>query len=264
MKFDSRWIYVAVFLTIGIPILAPIGLPVLITPTTRGMFDAIQNLPSGSIMYLGIDFLAVSQPELLPMSTAVYKQAISRPISIVMACFSTTDCPLFTQRIIQQIGYGSKKYGEDIVFLGYFPGLETPIAAFAKDVRSVVSVDAFGTPISQLALMNRVKSAADFNLWVVMTSGDYVPYLRQVQSPYHIKMAFGTSSPEYPTGLVYYQSGQIVGLLNGLRGAAEYELLIHSPGSAAGGMDAQSVTQLFIIVAVIGANALYFSRRKKK
>ncbi|MFQ6003090.1 MAG: hypothetical protein ACE5KJ_05025, partial [Candidatus Zixiibacteriota bacterium] len=60
----------------------------------------------------------------------------------------------------------------------------------------------------------------------------------------------------------FLASGQIVGLLGGLKGAAEYEILIQKPGMGQRGMDAQSVSHLVIILLVILGNTSYFLRRK--
>ena len=51
------------------------------------------------------------------------------------------------------------------------------------------------------------------------------------------------------------RSGQINGLIGGLRGAAEYESLIGQKGRAVAGMDAQSATHLAIIVLVAICNS---------
>jgi hypothetical protein len=58
------------------------------------------------------------------------------------------------------------------------------------------------------------------------------------------------------------RSGQINGLIGGLRGAAEYESLIGQKGKAVAGMDAQSATHVAIIVLVIICNLFYFSMRR--
>ena len=53
-------------------------------------------------------------------------------------------------------------------------------------------------------------------------------------------------------------TGQIHGLLGGLRGAAEYETLINMSGKASAGMDAQSATHFLIIVLIVVCNVFYF------
>jgi len=68
-----------------------------------------------------------------------------------------------------------------------------------------------------------------------------------------------------PTMLPYVnEQQQLVGLLGGLKGAAEYELLINKPGFATKGMDAQSVAHLIIILFILIGNIGYFATRKQK
>jgi hypothetical protein len=61
----------------------------------------------------------------------------------------------------------------------------------------------------------------------------------------------------------FVQAGQVKGLLQGLRGAAEYELLSGSAGIAAAGMDAQSLGHLLIIGSILVGNVAYFMSKKQ-
>ncbi|MBI2370983.1 MAG: hypothetical protein HYV08_12240, partial [Deltaproteobacteria bacterium] len=58
------------------------------------------------------------------------------------------------------------------------------------------------------------------------------------------------------------QTGQINGLIGGLRGAAEYETLLGQKGKAIAGMDAQSATHLLIIVLIVLCNVSFFLSRR--
>lgn len=58
----------------------------------------------------------------------------------------------------------------------------------------------------------------------------------------------GLTSVDAPVMMPYFVSEQFKGLLSGLRGAAEYELLIGPPGLAIMGMDAQSVSHILVIL----------------
>ena len=61
----------------------------------------------------------------------------------------------------------------------------------------------------------------------------------------------------------FLQSKQLVGLLGGLAGAAEYETLIEAPGSATAGMEPQSVSHLIIILFIVLGNGVYFTTRRR-
>lgn len=260
---DRRLIYLIVFFTIGVPLLRPLGLPLQISIETKSFYDAVEGLKEGDVVYLGIDFLSWSAPELEPMSRAVFKHLLMRPVKIIMAEFASTDGPSWTERIIGTTDLNGKEYGRDIVHLGYYAGGETAIAGFAANIRSIVETDFRGTPIDQLQAMDGVNNARDFALFLHMSSGAYLMMINQIQTPYAARLCAGTSSPEYPAAKPYFGSGQLIGLLNGMRGAAEYEVLIAEPGSASSGMDAQSITQVFVILAIVVGNIEFFIRRSR-
>jgi hypothetical protein len=78
---------------------------------------------------------------------------------------------------------------------------------------------------------------------------------------YKFELGGGCTGVMAPGLYPLLRSGQINGLIGGLRGAAEYESLIDQKGKAVAGMDAQSATHLAIIVLVIMCNLFYFSLR---
>ena len=81
-------------------------------------------------------------------------------------------------------------------------------------------------------------------------------------SRYHKKVSAAVTAVMATSFYPFLASGQITGLLGGLKGAAEYEILIQKPGMVQRGMDAQSVSHLVIILLVILGNAGYFLRRR--
>ena len=261
---DRRIIYLIVFFTIGAPLLNPLGLPLQISVETKSFYDAIDDLKDGDVVYLGIDYLSWSAPEIEPMSRAVFKHLLDKPIKIIIVAFASVDGPSWAEKIISTTNLGNKQYGTDLVHLGYYAGGQTAVASFAADIRSIVSNDFRGTPISQLSIMQGVNDANDFALFIHLSSGSHGLIINQIQTPYNVKFLAGTSSPEYPAAKTYYDTGQIIGLLNGMRGAAEYEVLVSAPGSASSGMDAQSITQMFVIAAIVVGNIQFFLRRSKR
>jgi hypothetical protein len=62
----------------------------------------------------------------------------------------------------------------------------------------------------------------------------------------------------------YVQSGQVSGIVIGLRGGAELEQLTKMPGIAAAGMDAQSLGHFAILAFMLLGNLAYMAERRKK
>ena len=79
----------------------------------------------------------------------------------------------------------------------------------------------------------------------------------------HSVISSGVTSIQVNEVMPYVQSGQMVGVLAGMPGAAEYESLIGQKGSATSGMDAQSVAHLVIVHFIVLGNISYFIDRKR-
>jgi hypothetical protein len=79
-------------------------------------------------------------------------------------------------------------------------------------------------------------------------------------------MAIGMTAVMAPKFYSFLGAGQIVGLLGGMKGAAEYEILIEQEDAAFRGMDIQSLVHFLIILLVIVGNVGFFlsGRHKRK
>ena len=75
---------------------------------------------------------------------------------------------------------------------------------------------------------------------------------------YGFELGGGCTAVSAPRFYPLIDTGQINGLLGGLRGAAEYEILLNREGKAIAGMDAQSATHFLIIFLIVVCNLFYF------
>src|SRR5947208_988685 len=91
----------------------------------------------------------------------------------------------------------------------------------------------------------------------VLMSCDYDPGAKPELVP---MTRTALSAPEY---YPYLQAGQLLGLLGGMAGAAEYEKLRGEKGAATRGMDAQSMAHVFVAVMILAGNAVLWSRRRR-
>ncbi len=58
-------------------------------------------------------------------------------------------------------------------------------------------------------------------------------------------------------------SGQLTGLLGGLKGAAEYETLVQRRGRGLTGMDSQSIVHVLLVLFIILGNVILLYQKKK-
>ncbi|MEK6662037.1 MAG: hypothetical protein AABY63_09180, partial [candidate division NC10 bacterium] len=74
---------------------------------------------------------------------------------------------------------------------------------------------------------------------------------------YGFELGGGVTAVIAPGLYPFLDTGQINGLIGGLRGAAEYEILIEMKGKGMAGMDAQSATHFIIIGLILLCNLFY-------
>ena len=85
-----------------------------------------------------------------------------------------------------------------------------------------------------------------------------------VNAQYGVPMTCGATAVMAPKLFAYVGSKQLQGLLGGMKGAAEFEVLVGHPDQAFRGMDAQSLIHLLIIGLVLVGNIGYFASRRQK
>ena len=82
--------------------------------------------------------------------------------------------------------------------------------------------------------------------------------------PYNVPMACGVTAVSAADIYPYIQSGQFIGMLGGLKGAAEYETLLDEKRMATMGMEAQNWAHIIIILFIIIGNIGYVIIGRKK
>lgn len=99
---------------------------------------------------------------------------------------------------------------------------------------------------------------------VVNTVGNEIEYyVRHIESTYHLTIVAAGAATVLPVISPYLGSGQVKGIVSGLSGAAEYELLAGIPGQATGAMDAQSIGHMLILALILLGNLGFHLQRRK-
>ena len=111
--------------------------------------------------------------------------------------------------------------------------------------------------------MRGITNYDDIALVIDLAAGN-IPgaWLAFAKERYNQDLALGITAVMATDWYPYLQSGQLIGLVNGLKGAAEYEVLLKLEGEQAPGMlgmSAQSIAHLLIIVLVVVGNIAYFA-----
>ncbi|HWG95952.1 MAG TPA: hypothetical protein VN647_02610 [Nitrospira sp.] len=266
LKIDRRIIFLVIGLCTLLPLLYPVGLPIKITSEVRGVYDYIESLPERSVFLLSIDFDPASKPELHPQAIALLRHAFRKNLRVIAMTLWVSGTGMADQLVTQVAKEMGKEYGKDYVFLGWSPGGQAVIINMGQNLYSAFPSDYSGKPTKDLPILADVRNLKDVAYMVSLGAGK--PGVEEWyvfgKDKYKFEMGGGCTGVMAPGLYPLLRSGQINGLIGGLRGAAEYESLIGQKGKAVAGMDAQSATHVAIIMLVIMCNLFYFSLRQQR
>ncbi len=266
MNFAERMLHIdrrLIFLLIGVctllPLLYPVGLAIKVSPEVHGVYDYIEALPEGSIFLLSMDYDPASKPELYPQAVALLRQAFRKNLRVIGMTLWLPGTGLAEQVMTKVAGEMGKVSGKDYVFLGWSPGSGSLIINMGQDLYKAFPTDYYSQPTRELAVLKGIQTLRDVNYVVSLaagTSGIETWYVYG-KDKYKFELGGGCTGVIAPGLYPLLRSGQINGLIGGMRGAAEYEVLIGQKERAVAGMDAQSATHFAIILLVILCNVFY-------
>jgi hypothetical protein len=265
-KTDRRIIFLLVGLAAIIPLLIPIGLPVDITRPVKNVYETIDGLPEGSIVVVSIDYDPGSEAELYPATLAFLEHCFRKNLRVYMMGLWAPGIALGNYAFDEIAPKYNKEYGVDYINVGYKPGGAVMLLTLGRSVGDVVNADYAGVPIDSFPLGRAVKTAADMNVVMTFSAGDpgILHWIIYFNARFGTKICGATTAISAPRQYQYLASGQLTGLLGGLKGAAEYETLVDRKDRATAGMDSQSIVHALIVVFIILGNIVLLNERRKK
>lgn len=250
---DRRIIYALVIGLITLALLWDFSLPQPVSPEARSLYDTIQALPRNKLVVVAADWGAATRGECAPLTAAVVAHLfkVRHPFAIVG--FVPQGPELTTDIVEQQAKQVGARYGRDWCNWGYKVSIDSTLLSLVQNIAGTIPQDVNGTRIEQVPVMKHVKSINDIGLIVEITGSGFLDaYLRRI--PRSVKIAQGCTGVIGPEQYPYVDSGQLCGLLVGMKGAAEYEHLVGFRGQATKAMRPQSLAHLLIIMLIILGN----------
>ncbi|MCD4829853.1 MAG: hypothetical protein K8R90_10535 [Candidatus Cloacimonetes bacterium] len=305
---DRRWIYLVVALAIIIPFLIPFNQRTYTTEPVENIYQLLDSYKGSDERALLMVFShdAGTMPELFPMEVAVLRHCFLRKIKVFTLCFTPTAEPIMTMAIEEvKIEFPDIESGVDYCNFGYKPyALYMPIVlGMGDDIAEAVETDAEGRNIAELPIMEGIVNYNEMN-FVMEFSASSAGYMWYTfaRARFGANVAAGITAVMAADQYPFIQSGQLVGILGGLKGAAEYEELVdifaaheNEQGEPAPrefsraivmdadeaiditsdsvpyefkkarlGMNAQTVAHVMIIVFILLGNIGFFLQRRKE
>lgn len=272
---DRRIIFLFIGLSVLVPLLFPITFPEHPSPIVTAIYDGIESLPERSIVLMPFDYDPSTAPELDPMATSLMRHCMTRNLRVCTMALWPEGQGMANNIVstIVEREFPDKVYGEDFVNLGYKAGAQGLINTLLLSMRSMYTTDAAGTPVDEIPLMKRIHTLRDFAFIMNLSAGrpGTKEWIQFAGDPGDIPVASGSTAVQAPLMYPYYPS-QMVGMMGGLKGAAEYEALLvkgypqfkNSSAVATGLMAPQAFAHLVIMIFIIIGNIIFFVERRQK
>ena len=259
LNIDRRIIFAAVALAVIGSLLVDFSLPVPATPPVQKIFDKIESMPPGAHFLLSFDYDPSSKEELQPMALALLHHCFRRGVKVIGMTHNPGGTGLAEQALNSVASIYQRKYKEDYVFLGYKPGGASLIINMGEDIHTAFLKDFYGNDTTTLPALQGVESLRDIDYLVDLAAGVTIEtWIAFGREKYQFEMGAGCTAVIGPEMYPFLDSRQINGLMAGLKGAAEYEVLVEHKAQAFEGMRPQSVTHCLVILFVLFGNVAFF------
>jgi hypothetical protein len=267
-KIDRRIMYLLLAVVVIIPLTWDvIRMPLTVMPEVKGVYDTIENLPTdgSKVVIVSIWWNAGTKAENQTQVEVIARHLFMRGVPFMLMPWDQQGTKIADKAVADIAAELHKQYGKDWINIGYRPGyLDQILPALAQNPWKTLGNDQNGTPMSKIPMMQKVKSVDNFGLVVETTPAGTLPaWISRFNQPFKIPLAYAPTAVMVPEGYNYVDSHQVVGMLPGLVGAAQYDELLHHRGFAARGANALSFAHALIIVLIILGNLGYFLSRRQ-
>lgn len=272
---DRRVIFLFIALSVSLPLLFHVIFPEKISPIVASMFERVENLPEGSRVLISFDYSPSTVPEVQPMVDAVVRHCAARNQKLYLMALWGTGQNITDETIERVIKpeFPHYRYGEDYLNLGYKSGNQGLINVILTDLKKMYTTDVHGAAIDSIPMMAPIRNLKNFD--IIFTFGGGFPGTKEwvlfAGDPGRIPVASGVTAVQAPLLYPYYPT-QLLGLMGGIKGAAEYEseLIRRHPRFAdvphpgIDMMGPQAVAHIVIMIFIVIGNAAYFAGRRRQ
>ena len=274
-ELDRRIVFLFIFISVAAPVLFPVTFQEKATPVVMSVFNAVEALPPGSRVMLSYDFDPAMAPEVQPMADALSRHCFARGLRVVYVCLWATGQGQLAQTFEKVVRpeFPEKRDGHDYVNLGYKAGNEGVLNVIVTDVKRMFPTDVNGVPYDSIEVLRGITSCADFALIISIGGGRPGPkeWVLYVGDRVGVPIGCGVAAVVAPLLYPYYPR-QLIGILGGIKGAAEYESELHrhyprfaqseTPGLKM--MGPQTIAHLVVMAFVVIGNVAFFVQRRRE
>ena len=230
-KVERRVIYAILFVACFVPFLFNVRLPLKAWKETKACFDLVDTCPPNKVVIICSNWTGGSQGENWPQYQAVVSHCMMKGVKLVVFSLDgDPTAPAFAEKVneIEATKYG-RVYGKDWVHLGLQRGAPLMMGTIGRNLKSAFPTDYKGyatNDTTKLPILAGINSCKDYQILFCIeyqSGNDWMVWLDPTGST---PVAFASAGIVTGSWYPFLASGQMKGMIAGIRGAAEYENLV--------------------------------------
>lgn len=234
LLIDRRIIYLVLAVALIISLLSGKPLTPTVMPPAENLYNAINNAKTApedeKIILVGMTFSMGTMGENANQARAIIRHLMIAKKRFAIISIAEPQGAQFSMMIVEDLAKQyNYKYGVDWISWGYQLSTLATYKGIAKDIPNTIKIDVKGKPLADYPIMRGINSANNLAMEVEITaSASVFSWITLVQPATHPRMPIGyactgiMATEAYP----FLDSGQLIGMLPGLKGAADYELMV--------------------------------------
>ncbi len=267
---DRRSVFVYVAIAASLPLFMELLPPVHVTPDVQALVDALEELPPNSKVLAAFDYDPPSAPELQPMAEAFFKMAFKKDLNIIIMGLWPQGPQQANDAIAAALRDPDVKaknpvYGVDYVNLGFQSGNEFVIQRMGSGFKAMFPRDERQSAYDSIPVLQNIVNFSNIDFIMNFSSGKpgTVEWVQIAVDRFGARLGAGNTAVQAPQVYPYLRANQMVGLLGGMSGAAEFEKALSMPGAGSTMLLSQISTHAIVILFIIIGNTAYFRTRKR-
>lgn len=218
---------------------------------------SLKALAPGDTTVVVVDVDPASRPELEPFVHYAFEQALGRGAHVVTVSDTPYGAMLAQAWLDAALARTQTLYGRDAINLGFLEGHAAAPHVFGLPLARVTSRDHAGDVLADYAIAHELQKLDDAALTILVSSGGALEWVTQAQGRFASRLLVASTSQYAPELVPFFESGQLVGLVAGLRDVAS---LVPQDRQ----MATQRWTGLVLIALIVLGHALTLYAKRPK
>ena len=229
-------VYLLLVLAASIPLFFPISVPNKPVDGSVDAFKSLMSLQKGDTVLLGSDWTGSTRGESKAELISILRILIRKEVKFALWSSADPQSPRAAQDVLTEVNEMMKREGtrpykqwEDYVQAGYYPNSDVAINNVGQDVKKMFSskrgTDSEGKlrTIMESPVLEKIEKVENFKLVIDVTASKTTDFHVQFISSKKVPILFAVTGVMVPETEVYYNSGQAIGFIGGLKGVYDLE-----------------------------------------